>query len=65
MNLFVTLTNQNKKLIIFGSAMLIVLAVALLIFGHNVKSGENKLIKQASEATRADMLYVHPEETPE
>jgi hypothetical protein len=58
---FKRIDSRIKLLIGASATLLLVLAVGLLLFGHNMMGHESELIHQASEATRANMLYTHPE----
>ncbi|MFT7184578.1 MAG: hypothetical protein ACI9QC_000923 [Oceanicoccus sp.] len=61
MDVFSTLNRKNKIAIAISSSILLAFALSLLVFGANSMGAENHLIQQAAEATRADMLYIHPE----
>ena len=62
MDVFSTLSDKVKIGIVISSTILLALALVLLLFGGNHIGHENHLIQQAAEATRADMLYIHPED---
>lgn len=62
MNVFDRLSQRVKVMIVASSLFLVMVGLALLVFGTNVISHENALIEQAKQGARADMLYVHPSE---
>lgn len=62
MDVFKTLSQRMKLLIVASSLFLLSLSVGLLVFGTNVISDENSLLKNAHHSTRADMLYSPPSE---
>lgn len=61
MDVFSTLNSKTKIVIALSTSVLLILAIGLLLFGSNIMGHESELIHQAAEATRADMLYSHPE----
>lgn len=63
MDIFKSLSVQTKLLIVTSSVFLVTLSLGLLVFGSNGLTQENSMIDQASNSSRADMLYVHPEES--
>ncbi len=60
MDVFSTLSQRTKVLIVASSLFLVTITLGLLVFGTNIVSHENALLEQAKNSTRADMLYVHP-----
>lgn len=60
MDVFSTLSQRTKVLIVASSLFLVTITLGLLVFGTNIVSHENALLEQAKDSTRADMLYVHP-----
>lgn len=62
MDIFTGLPQRTKILIVASSLFLITLSMGLLVFGTNVITEENSLFEKTREATRADMLYIHPME---
>lgn len=61
MDVFSTLSTRTRIALALCASFLLVTALGLLFFGHNMTGDENELIKQAAGATRADMLYSHPD----
>lgn len=62
MDVFSTLSQRSKILIVTCSLFLATLSVGLLVFGKDFISHENALLEQAAHSARADMLYSHPME---
>lgn len=62
MHAFQTLSQRTKILIVASSLFLLTMSLGLLVFGNNLISSDSAMLEQASGATRADMLYVHPTE---
>lgn len=62
MDVFTSLPQRTKVLIVASSLFLISLSLGLLVFGTNVITHENELLDTAKSVVRADMLYVHPTE---
>lgn len=60
MDVFHTLSQRTRVLIVASSLFLLTLTLGLLVFGTNIVSHENALLEQAKNSTRADMLYIHP-----
>lgn len=60
MDVFSTLSQRTKVLIVASSLFLVTITLGLLVFGTNIVSHENALLEQAKNSTRADMLYIHP-----
>lgn len=60
MDVFHTLSQRTKVLIVASSLFLVTITLGLLVFGTNIISHDNALLEQASNSTRADMLYIHP-----
>ena len=60
MDVFSTLSQRTKVLIVASSLFLLTITLGLLVFGTNIVSHENDLLEQAKNSTRADMLYIHP-----
>lgn len=60
MDVFHTLSQRTKVLIVASSLFLVTITLGLLVFGTNIVSHENALLEQAKNSTRADMLYIHP-----
>lgn len=61
MDVFSTLGDRTKLAIAVSTSFILIVALGMLLFGHNIMGHESELIHQAAEATRADMLYSHPE----
>ncbi len=61
MDVFTSLSQRTKVVIVASALFLLVMAVGLLVFGDNLITGESDLLQQAQSAVRADMLYSHPE----
>lgn len=62
MDVFHTLSQRTKVLIVTSSLFLVTITLGLLVFGTNIISHDNALLEQAKNSTRADMLYIHPTE---
>ena len=62
MDVFHTLSQRTKVLIVTSSLFLVTITLGLLVFGTNIISHDNSLLEQAKNSTRADMLYIHPTE---
>ncbi len=60
MDVFHTLSQRTKVMIVASSLFLVTLSLGLLVFGTNSVTHENGLLEQAKNSTRADMLYIHP-----
>lgn len=60
MDVFHTLSQRTKVLIVASSLFLVTITLGLLVFGTNIISHDNALLEQAKNSTRADMLYIHP-----
>lgn len=60
MDVFSTLSQRSKVLIVSCSVFLVTLSLGLLVFGTGAVSDENSLLEKAKNSTRADMLYIHP-----
>jgi hypothetical protein len=61
MNIFKSLSIRTKLMIVASSLFLVTLSMGILVFGSNSLMQENSLIDQASDSSKADMLYVQPE----
>jgi hypothetical protein len=61
MDVFSTLSERTRIAIAVSVSILLSFALVLLLFGGNSIGHESELIQQAADATRADMLYIHPE----
>lgn len=62
MDVFQTLSQRTKVLIVASTISLVTITMTLLVFGTNILSHENSLLEQAKNSMRADMLYIHPTE---
>ncbi len=62
MDIFKSLSIRTKLMIVASSLFLVTLSIGILVFGSNGLMQENSLIDQASDSSKADMLYVQPEE---
>ena len=63
MNVFDSLKQRTKILIVAGSLFLLSLSFGLLIFGDNSLSPANQVIYEVKEGLKADLFYAHPEHT--
>lgn len=64
MDVFSSLSERAKVLVIAGTLFIVTLSIGLIVFGGNIISDENRLINQLKDSIQADLLYVHPEEEP-
>jgi hypothetical protein len=62
MDVFQTLSQRTKILIVTSSLFLVTLSLGLLVFGTNFISSDSDMLEEATGVTRADMLYMHPTE---
>jgi hypothetical protein len=63
MDVFTSLSQRTKVVIVASALFLLITAVGLLVFGDNIVTDESDLLQQAQGAVRADMLYSHPAES--
>lgn len=61
MDVFTSLSQRSKIMIVASGLFLLVMATGMLVFGDNILTGESELLQEAQHAVRADMLYSHPE----
>lgn len=59
MDIFSSLSQLNKIIIVTSALFMLSLSFALLVFGDNLDARDAELIHAAKEGIRADMLYVH------
>lgn len=60
MNIFKSLSEQQKVIIVTSALFLLTLSLGLLIFGDNIISIDHKIIEDVQNSVKADMLYVNP-----
>lgn len=63
MDVFSSLSERAKILIIAGTLFIVTLSIGLIVFGGNIISDDNQMIRQLKNSIQADMLYIHPEQT--
>ena len=65
MDVFSSLSERAKVLIIAGTLFVVTLSIGLIVFGGNSVTNENQLINDLKDSIRADLLYVRPSESGE
>lgn len=59
MDVFSSLTQRTKIIVVTSALFLLSMSLSLLVFGGNISSHDAELIHAAKEGIKADMLYVH------
>ena len=60
MNIFKSLNEQTKVIIVASALFILTLSMGLLIFGDNIVSIDQQIIEDVKNNVKADMLYVNP-----